>query len=429
MFSALFSYIYGLVYPQPPASAGYGFLWQPGQGVPNQLSVFDLNTLQSGLYVVFSSWALNNASDPFGRAMGGVGTVYPAPGLASAPIANLVAQVLHNPPAGAEGPLWTGATAARIADIGAFLAYTANCLDLINQTAAGQQLFVNINANNKVVLIAPGMGGGNQTRSSNVDGVNQMVGVAIDLAQGNATPRARLDALVQRRYAHINGALNRHNQLAADMNATPLYSLFVQDNNFSPNFLNVNFRFRGQPLTGQNLMNWLSPGGFNVFDTFVKTSAATVQGVLVRQFFMFALLNALYPAAAPGAGADSDIAFNVRNQDANVLAAPDFRPPAIGLAHELMHAMRYGAGTALGIDFASFTTTLAELQFVGMVPFNAVPVSENAIRAQWNTVAAPDPSNVWAAPRPRAGVRSTRRPRRPRPPRRCARSGIASDPL
>jgi hypothetical protein len=414
MLSAFLNFISGLFSSTPPpAGAAYGFQWQAGQGVPAALTGYDLNTnIPAGIYVAFPSTKLSAMYDPFGRAPAPgspvpPGTVFPVLPAPSAAMTNLVAQKVRNPPPG-EAALFTNVTPARLSDLSGFLAYTANCLDIINHAAAGTQLLQRINTAANPVFITPAnrQRGNQSSAATPPDNVNTLVTDLADYVSGQPIRGQQITAIVNQKYSAIGGTGARFNQLAADMNALPLCSLFVQQAAFQPNFLSANFRFRGQRLTGQNLQNWLSPGGFSVFDTQIRTLATIYQGFLVREFFLLALNIALYsPFVPPGSGTGTGILFNVRNEEENALLLagvpnPAFRPPAIGLAHELMHAMHYGYGTAPGAEFGHYTTTAAELLFSGMGPFVNEPITENAVRGQWGTIPAVaiDASNTWAAP-------------------------------
>src|ERR1043166_1426194 len=142
MFSPLARYINNWMYPQPPANAVYGFEWQAGQGVPNQLSIYDMRAdLQPGLYVGFWPATLAPEADPFGRL--GPGTVFVAPANPSAEMTALINRVRQNPPPN-EGHFFQKVTAQRLSDLTGFLSYTATCLDIINHTTVGAQLFTNL---------------------------------------------------------------------------------------------------------------------------------------------------------------------------------------------------------------------------------------------------------------------------------------------
>ncbi|WP_437900902.1 hypothetical protein [Sorangium sp. So ce124] len=404
MFGRLRTYIYNRFYPQPPpnpqlpSNAAFGYRWRALQGVPNELTTFDLDAgLAPGLYVAFAPINLDDTIEPFGGG-GGPGPVYVVPGVPSAAVTTVINQGRANPPPG-QAELFNNATPQRLAEITGFLDYAASCLNSINATATGAQLLQRLDGGPTSVFISPSMFS-NQTFAGGPAYVNGLTAAIQAYDGGRPFNRAQLTALVNQRYATIDSLLARFNQLATDMNNLPLASLFTQYNPAGPGFLYSFFRFRGERMTGRNLMNWLSDGGFSAFDANVRTFARVFEGITVRQYFLLALNIILYPVAPPGAGASAGVKFHVINENDNVLGSAGFRPPAVGLAHELMHAMHYGRGTSPGFEINDFTTTAAELLFAGIGPFATQPITENAIRAQWNTIPVGNlhPSNVWAAP-------------------------------
>jgi hypothetical protein len=414
--SFLIGYVSGLfARTPPPAYSAYGFRWQAGTPVPAQLSSYDLNgPVAPGLYVAFPPTSMDAMLDPFGRLPGGVGTVFPMPGAPTPAMANLVAQMRQNPPPG-QAALFNNVTIQRQADLSSFLAYTNSCLEIINATAAGTALLQRITTGASSVFVTPG-NGGNQTFAADGNYVTRLTEIVTNFDTGSPIPGQEIVAMVNVRYPGINGLGARFNQLAADVNALPMISLFVDQANFEATFLYTHFRYRQNRLTGANLLSWTSPGGFADFNRFLHSYANQYRNVLVRQFFLLALNVVLCPSSPPGAGTGAGVKFNVRNEGDNVLGSLTFRPPCVGLAHELMHAMHYGRGTAAGADFGHFTTTSAELLFVGITPFAAEPISENQIRGQYAGVPPPfiDPSNVWAVP----ALRTTYEP--PTPPATAA---------
>jgi hypothetical protein len=395
-WSSLASFFRPAVTPAPPpASTVFGYRWVAGQGVPNALTVYDFAAgAGAGIYVVIRPDLLDPNIDVFERDFAGPGPVFVVPNAPSQAMTNIIAQLRANPPAG-QAALFNGVTNARLADLTGFLSYAATCLDIINHTAAGTQLMNTINGVATSVFILPGMRG-NQTfpRGNYLDTLADALSRYRD---PQPMPAAAVTAMVNRQYQAVQGTLAKFNQFAADLNALPLYSLFIAEGAFQASFLRNNFNFRGRQITGQNLMNWLSTGGFAAFDYNVRNFAGTYQNVTVREFFLLAIDIVLRDVAPPGTPAGANIMFDTRNVDDNVLGSQDFRPPAIGLAHELMHAMHYGLGTGPGRDLGHFTTTAAELMFAGIGPFGAVAVSENAVRGQWATIPvnAIDATNVW----------------------------------
>jgi len=389
----------------PPGNRVYGFLWQAGLGVPPLVTAYPAGVaLPAGIYVVFNHDLLDNMADPFGRAPGGPGPVFVAPGAPSAAMTVWVAQMQANPPVG-QDVLFNNVTQAKLSDLTGFFTYTAQCLEIISHTAAGALLFQRINASPGAVMISPAGGGGNQT-GSGVGYENTLSVMIRRYLTGQPMPGAQVTAMVDQRYPLLATTAARFVQFAADMNALPLYSLFLDQAAFLPlNYLNANFTYAGNPVTGQNLQDWLSPAGLPAFDTNLRgfdgtPPARNALGIFVREYFLLALAIILYDFVPPGAGNGAGVNFNTRNDGDNVLASPQFRPPAVGLAHELMHAMHYCLGTAPGVMINHVTTTAAELLFAGIGPFAGRAITENAVRAQWGTIPPPvlDPSNTWAAP-------------------------------
>jgi hypothetical protein len=96
------------------------------------------------------------------------------------------------------------------------------------------------------------------------------------------------------------------------------------------------------------------------------------------------VILALYPYATVGTGVGSMVNYSLGN--ANPLNAE--RPPAIGLAHELIHAYYNLRGEQPGFEVENFSTVLFEYRCVGLGPWANAPISENAVRAQWNAALA-----------------------------------------
>lgn len=379
----------------------YGFQWQPGAGVPAVLQQLPPGNAHPGLYVAFRGVHLDGDVDPFGRADAGPGPVFAANPAAANAVTAIVANVARNPPDGEGG--WRNPGAGRIANLGGFLAYVAFCLDLLNHTATGQVLLQRVTTGGPAVLILPGLAM-NQTFAAGIAGaVDQLTLAIAQYASGEPVPSALINAAVQTQYGHLGNQAAQFDRLAADMNAAPLYTLFESAAASPPTYLQNHFAFQGAPLAGADLLAWCSPAGFGAFDAWVRgLTVPGADGVPVRSMFLLALAVALRPATAAGPGSGAGVSFYTQDNNDNLQGSPDFRPPAIGLCHELMHAMHYSAGTSPGYELNHFTTTTAELMFTGIGPTATDPVNENAIRAEWPPNGlAPDPSNVWAVPTPR----------------------------
>jgi type VI secretion system secreted protein VgrG len=105
----------------------------------------------------------------------------------------------------------------------------------------------------------------------------------------------------------------------------------------------------------------------------------------------------------PGAGSDATVNYN---PDRTSTGTEDWetRPPAIGLAHELVHAEQAGKGVQKpGTDNndarpdASDPTKTEqenkrELEAAGIPPYDTYPYNENKIRKEWPP---PQPERKW----------------------------------
>jgi len=84
------------------------------------------------------------------------------------------------------------------------------------------------------------------------------------------------------------------------------------------------------------------------------------------------------PDGTPGPGTGSNVSYNPdRTQIGDGSQPWHTRPPAIGLAHELMHANHSANGTN---DF----TPTGEDMVVGNPPHDSEPFTENKVRSEWN---------------------------------------------
>ena len=305
---------------------------------------------------------------------------------------------------------WVNPVPGRLADIDGFLKYTADCLDLINATPTGNQLLTGLSRSAFPVNICP-TAEGNQAQAIPSELAMDTLTAAVNeyrRSRNASAAKPFIDAAVQAQYAHIPEDFEKYNQLAAEMNVAPLYSLFEPEDNWQPEYLAMNFRFRRNfvfrqaQLAGNDLMNLGTASGKDPLNLALATMSIDPRpdGVVLRYFFLLAICVALYPSAQWGPGTTTGVNFNVRNDRDNLRTSPDFRPPAIGLAHELMHARHYTRGSSPGFDNGHWSTTAVELLAVGIGPFAAFDaVNENAIRDEWAGLAGPiDPSNTWARP-------------------------------
>ena len=105
----------------------------------------------------------------------------------------------------------------------------------------------------------------------------------------------------------------------------------------------------------------------------------------------------------PGSGSNSTVSFN---PDRANIGAEDWqkRPPAVGLAHELVHASHAANGT---VDLKSVDNDSRpdpadptkmvqekqeEVRTAGIPPYDKEPFSENSIRAEWSPK---QPARPW----------------------------------
>jgi len=96
------------------------------------------------------------------------------------------------------------------------------------------------------------------------------------------------------------------------------------------------------------------------------------------------LIRILKPWLRPGDGSNCGIYFDPDNQAS---CAGDrgmaWRPPGIGLAHELCHAWRNVTGNRLFDDAQACGLSDDEVMTTGIPPYNAEQFSENRFRSVW----------------------------------------------
>ncbi len=85
----------------------------------------------------------------------------------------------------------------------------------------------------------------------------------------------------------------------------------------------------------------------------------------------------------PGAGSGSTVEFNATKTFHCVDdLAMHQRPPAVGLGHELIHALHNARGVRMGIVNAN-NEKLEEIITTGFPPYNFEEISDNKLRTQW----------------------------------------------
>lgn len=194
----------------------------------------------------------------------------------------------------------------------------------------------------------------------------------------NLVARELFDANVTTLGAQTQAALNR---AAVGAKTRPLW--LADKINETPRY-----KLKGLPATAAcnlgvteaQVTQWL--GGRSIWQDFGNEDdlAQIKNGVIV----------ALYSVSTAGNGCASTVNYTLGTT--NPLNAE--RPPAIGLAHELVHAYYSMQGLQPGFEVENATTVLFEYRCVGLGPWDGEPVSENAIRADWDdTLLAFDPED------------------------------------
>jgi Effector protein len=378
--------------PPPPLAERYGFRWQLNGAVPATFQGFNVATAAPGIYVTFRPNLLQADIPLFGNG----GTQVPLYALPPAPsqgLTNITTTIIQqsNPDQG------LFVTTPFLRGLQGYLDYTNRCLNYIALTATGLQLLNRINQSQFSVFIDPGAAG-NGIQVNNSD--NSLTRISLQLIQ--SFNNLNVPQINQMLVDAIPGdtLIARLNQLATDINAMPLYSEFLQENAYTATFLQTNLRYNGAVVNGNDLRNWLMPGDGGAFFNFLRDDNTLVNSVRLVRYLRLAVIIRLYSVSPAGAGSGSAIYFNIRRDTADPLDLNTTRPPAIGLAHELIHAMHNAYGTQPGLQINDYSTVLAELLAVGLGPFNTAPISENAIRAQWAAIAGnTDATNNMAAPR------------------------------
>ncbi|MBC7921868.1 MAG: hypothetical protein H7Z75_12365, partial [Ferruginibacter sp.] len=141
--------------------------------------------------------------------------------------------------------------------------------------------------------------------------------------------------------------------------------------------------------TGQRLLESLHASGKKIFINYgEKNSAEFPFGNWPPAFYQT-------DGVTPGSGMALKIAYNPVQEDVG-RKEWNKRPPAIGLAHELIHAeqaaygrMRRGTtANSVGRDADGPVEPAQahefELETIGIPPHDQYPFSENRIRAEWN---------------------------------------------
>jgi len=97
----------------------------------------------------------------------------------------------------------------------------------------------------------------------------------------------------------------------------------------------------------------------------------------------YELPRLLRPYLTPGRGAASKVSFNhSKTFSCEHDPAMHQRPPAVGLAHELIHALHNSSGINMALAKKN-NENIEELITTGMPPYNFEELSDNKMRTQW----------------------------------------------
>jgi hypothetical protein len=331
-----------------------------------------------GLYVLVSPAVISNPAIFFENAMDQIGIIFPLP---DAPSKNFVTAMKGVKDS--RGRLVKD-NKALMRRLEGFLQYTNYCLNYIYATQTGQRLLSNLRENPHKTIITPS-NYHNQTGGMSMCFVAEMV-LTVNMNMSE-TQRTELIQILEKR-AKVQG-LNAFQWLANQINQMPLYSSYEDANAYPPEFLNN----RNMAVGAEDLQQWFNTGS-NCNLVINLQEARKIRKVPLLNFVKNAVITLLHAESPPGDGSHSIVSFDVRDwshnnfEDRNTNTLND-RPPAIGLAHELIHCYHNVRGDQPGINFGNYSTTLFELICVGMGPWADYPVTENAIRHEW------PPANVW----------------------------------
>jgi hypothetical protein len=252
-----------------------------------------------------------------------------------------------------------GATKRRIAVASRFSGYhamVASHLTAISHCVAGRSLLTAIAAGGHDVTIVDHALMNQCTTHGSPSGMNLVAKELYPTTTDTLGP----ETLAAYNRAAVGGTA-RARWLADKINATPRYQL------------------KGYPATApcnlgvtpEQVSAWV--GGRGINKDYNDADSAQIKN---------AVILALYSTSKAGPGCGSMVNYTLGT--VNPLNAE--RPPAIGLAHELVHAYYNLQGVQPGYEVENPTTVLFEYRCVGLGPWETEPVSENAIRNAWDGI-------------------------------------------
>jgi hypothetical protein len=356
-------------HPAPhPNPVECGFRWTPNTPIQN-FNVVKLDKNDQGLYVGLDSSATTPNPICFESPQDGVGILFEP-----LTISNQRAREISR---------LSGVTDDNLLQrLQGFLSYTNVCLNEIYATNPGAQLLNTLMHSQSRTIIYPGTNG-NEYRTVRNSYCLVSDTIINNKFTVNVNQTALRGALTQATGTQLNDN-EKFEQLANIVNSMPLYSLFVAENAYAQQFLQNH-----APINEAQLQQWFENGDNCDFVQYLNGLPA-VEGVPILNFVRLAVIVTLYPHSQPSIEEERTrgtlVYFSVWDLANNTYGEEDFnaiRPPAVGLAHELVHAFYVAQGKQPGHMDSGYSTTLTELICVGLGPFTDNPVSENTIRAAW----------------------------------------------
>jgi hypothetical protein len=261
------------------------------------------------------------------------------------------------------------------------------CLDKIQNLAAGKAMLIEMNLTQKLVEIVPTTKGKkNQCNCTKADRFATLVqafqqsgGFKIKTELKKAIDKASSNGMTLQMIA---------NQLAKGLSPATVHT---DQNVLAPGPFSVDAltRFKGTKMDGkkgriQQALDVIN--GYLTQDNFYKSDLSVeLSGGDKTHTHRHDLIRILKPFSEPGKGAPSKIFFDPTlewscDQDQENTT----RPPAIALAHELCHAWRNAAGLRFFDDRQSNGLNDDEVMTTGLPPYLYEKYSENLFRSQWS---------------------------------------------
>lgn len=236
-------------------------------------------------------------------------------------------------------------------------------LNYISLTDAGKQLFTELlQKKTKIEIFPTPFARGNRTIPySNSD---VMGGMAQELRTFQSKPGDKTIAALAAAISSGKCLPGQEFQwLTAEINKMPLMS-FSSEESTVP-FLNP-------PISVKDIEDWINGDTTNISN--LPTD--------IQEHIINATIATLFEFDTPNVGSGSVIFWN---------CFPDkpinsIRPPAIGLAHEFVHAYYNAKGVQPSYPDPDDNAVLGEYITIGLGPWKNEAVSENAIRKQWSKI-------------------------------------------